>query len=132
MITTLLSLLFMGSMLPQEQQQQQDIMPTDTMREVVIFPDSLLPIERITRESLRQRKDIKVPSVSDILNRVSPTINDKIMHPFAFKQRKHERRKKKQQQVLEEYSRVKTFDELLREAYEQQLLEDSLQRLRRP
>lgn len=131
MITTLLSLLFMGSMLPQEQ-QEQDIMPTDTMREVVIFPDSLLPIERITRESLRQRKDIKVPSVSDILNRVSPTINDKIMHPFAFKQRKHERRKKKQQQVLDEYSRVKTFDELLREAYEQQILEDSLQRLRRP
>ncbi|MBR0274525.1 MAG: hypothetical protein IJQ59_10645 [Bacteroidaceae bacterium] len=132
MITTLLSLLFMGSMLPQEQQQEQDIIPTDTMREVVIFPDSLLPIERITRESLRQRKDIKVPSVSDILNRVSPTLNDKIMHPFAFKQRKHDRRKKKQQQTLEEYSRVKTFDELLREAYEQQMLEDSLLRIRKP
>ena len=131
MITTLLSLLFMGSMLPQEQ-KEQDTMPTDTLREVVIFPDSLLPIERITRESLRQRKDIKVPSVSDILNRVSPSLNDKIMHPFAFKQRKHDRRKKKQQQVLEEYSRVKTFDELLRDAYEQQMLEDSLQRIRKP
>jgi len=105
---------------------------TDTLREVVIFPDSLLPVERITRESLRQRKNIKVPSVSDIINRVSPELNDKIMHPFAFKQRKHERRLKKQQQVLEEYSRVKTFDELLREAYEQQLLEDSLQRIRKP
>lgn len=132
MITTLLSLLFMGSMLPQEQQQEQDMMPTDTMREVVIFPDSLLPVERIIRERQGQQKTIKVPSVSDILNRISPTLNDKIMHPFAFKQRKHERRKKQQQQVLEEYSRVKTFDELLREAYEQQLLEDSLQRLRRP
>lgn len=131
MITTLLTLLFMGSMLPQEP-QEQDMIPTDTMREVVIFPDSLLPIERITRESLRQRKDIKVPSVSDILNRVSPTLNDKIMHPFAFKQRKHDRRKKKQQQTLEEYSRVKTFDELLREAYEQQMLEDSLLRIRKP
>ena len=89
--------------------------PTDTLREIVIFPDSLLPVERIIRERQGQQKTIKVPSVSDILNRISPTLNDKIMHPFAFKQRKHDRRRKKHQQVLEEYSRVKTFDELLRE-----------------
>lgn len=131
MISTLLSLLFIGTMLPQEPQEPV-IIPTDTLREIVIFPDSLLPVERITRETLKQRKDIKVPSVSDILNRVSPELNDKIMHPFAIKQRKHERRKKRQQQVLDEYSRVKSFDELLREAYERQLLEDSLQRIKKP
>lgn len=106
--------------------------PTDTLREIVIFPDSLLPVERIIRERQGQQKTIKVPSVSDILNRISPTLNDKIMHPFAVKQRKHDRRRKKHQQVLEEYSRVKTFDELLREAYELQMLEDSLQRSRKP
>lgn len=131
MITTLLSLLFIGTTLPQEQ-QKDDMTPTDTLREIVIFPDSLLPVERIIRERQGQQKTIKVPSVSDILNRISPTLNDKIMHPFAFKQRKHDRRRKKHQQVLEEYSRVKTFDELLREAYELQMLEDSLQRSRKP
>ncbi len=131
MITTLLSLLFIGTTLPQEQ-QEDDMTPTDTLREIVIFPDSLLPVERIIRERQGQQKTIKVPSVSDILNRISPTLNDKIMHPFAFKQRKHDRRRKKHQQVLEEYSRVKTFDELLREAYELQMLEDSLQRSRKP
>ena len=131
MITTLLSLLFIGTTLPQEQ-QEDDMTPTDTLREIVIFPDSLLPVERIIRERQGQQKTIKVPSVSDILNRISPTLNDKIMHPFAFKQRKHDRRRKKHQRVLEEYSRVKTFDELLREAYELQMLEDSLQRSRKP
>ena len=131
MITTLLSLLFIGTTIPQEQ-QEDDMTPTDTLREIVIFPDSLLPVERIIRERQGQQKTIKVPSVSDILNRISPTLNDKIMHPFAFKQRKHDRRRKKHQQVLEEYSRVKTFDELLREAYELQMLEDSLQRSRKP
>ena len=69
------------------------------------------------------------PTLSDV---IGGKATDVIMHPFAFKQRKHDRRRKKHQQVLEEYSRVKTFDELLREAYELQMLEDSLQRSRKP
>ena len=128
MITLFLSLLMMTDTLDN---RQNDGMPVDTLKEVTIYPDSLLPIDYIIRESLGQQRAIRVPSVSDILERVSPGLNDKILHPFAFKQRKHERRKKKQIEVLEQYDRVKTFDELLREAYELQLREDSLARLRK-
>ena len=113
-----------------EQKPQDDGIPTDTLREVVIIPDSLLPVDRVIRESLGQEQVIKVPKVSDVLDKLSPGLTDKIMHPFAIKERKHERRKQRHIKVMEEYSRVKTFDELLRQAYEQQMIEDSLQRLR--
>ena len=113
-----------------ENRPQDDGIPTDTLREVIIIPDSLLPVDRVIRESLGQEQVIKVPKVSDVLDRLSPGLSDKIMHPFAIKERKRERRKQRHLKVMEEYSRVKTFDELLRDAYEQQLLEDSLQRLR--
>lgn len=113
-----------------ENRPQGDGIPTDTLREVIIIPDSLLPVDRVIRESLGQEQVIKVPKVSDVLDRLSPGLSDKIMHPFAIKERKRERRMQRHLKVMEEYSRVKTFDELLRDAYEQQILEDSLQRLR--
>ncbi len=113
-----------------ENRPQDDGIPTDTLREVIIIPDSLLPVDRVIRESLGQEQVIKVPKVSDVLDRLSPGLTDKVMHPFAIKERKHERRKQRHLKVMEEYSRVKTFDELLRDAYERQILEDSLQRLR--
>ena len=113
-----------------ENRPQDDGIPTDTLREVIIIPDSLLPVDRVIRESLGQEQVIKVPKVSDVLDRLSPGLSDKIMHPFAIKEPKRERRMQRHLKVMEEYSRVKTFDELLRDAYEQQILEDSLQRLR--
>ena len=113
-----------------ENRPKDDGIPTDTLREVIIIPDSLLPVDRVIRESLGQEQVIKVPKVSDVLDRLSPGLSDKIMHPFAIKERKRERRMQRHLKVMEEYSRVKTFDELLRDAYEQQILEDSLQRLR--
>ena len=113
-----------------ENRPQDDGIPTDTLREVIIIPDSLLPVDRVIRESLGQEQVIKVPKVSDVLDRLSPGLTDKVMHPFAIKERKHERRMQRHLKVMEEYSRVKTFDELLRDAYERQILEDSLQRLR--
>ena len=100
-----------------ENRPQDDGIPTDTLREVIIIPDSLLPVDRVIRESLGQEQVIKVPKVSDVLDRLSPGLSDKIMHPFAIKERKHERRKQRHLKVMEEYSRVKTFDELLRDAY---------------
>jgi hypothetical protein len=39
-----------------------------------------------------------------------------IMHPFAFKSRKEERRRRKAMQKLWEYEHIKTNNELLREA----------------
>lgn len=108
----------------------QDDLPADTLREVTVRPDSLLPVELIINERMGRKPKIGIPSVSDVLDRLSPGLNDKILHPFAVKQRKRERRKARSLKALEEYDRVKTFDELLREAYEQQMLEDSLQRVK--
>lgn len=128
MLTLLLSLVMMTDSLSNK--PVHDEMPEDTLQEIVIVPDSLLPVDHVIRENLNMRKNIRVPSVSDVLDRLSPGLSDKIMHPFAVKQRQHERRKKRHIKVMEEYNRVKTFDELIREAYEQQLLEDSLQKVR--
>ena len=52
---------------------------------------------------------------------------DKIMHPFAIKDRKRERKHARDRKILEEYEqlgRVKTFEELLDEAVRQQAIED--------
>ena len=56
---------------------------------------------------------MRVPSVSDIIGRKA---TDMIMHPLAFKQRKEERRRRKAIKKLEEFARIKTNNELLREA----------------
>ena len=63
-------------------------------------------------------------SLGDIIEKVAPGLQDKMLHPFAIKQRKSERRKKKMRQVLENYDRQKTFNELLDEAVKRQQMED--------
>ena len=110
-----------------ENRPQDDGIPTDTLREVVIIPDSLLPVDRVIRESLGQQQVIKVPKVSDVLDKLSPGLTDKIMHPFAVKDRKRDRKHARDRKILEEYEqlgRVKTFEELLDEAIRQQAIED--------
>ena len=98
----------------------------DTLREVIIDGDRDLPIEDAIRKSLQNEP--RQMSLGDVLERISPGLNDKILHPFAFKQRKKERHSRRWRQHLEDFDKVKTFDELLREAYERQMLEDSLAR----
>ena len=51
-------------------------------------------------------------------------LQDKMLHPFAMKQRKSERRKKKLSRALEQYDQAKTFNDLLDEAVKRQQLED--------
>jgi hypothetical protein len=49
------------------------------------------------------------------------------MHPFAFKDRKRDKKHARDRKILEEYEqlgRVKTFEELLDEAIRQQAIED--------
>ncbi len=41
-------------------------------------------------------------------------------HPFAVKQRRKERRRRRDQKILEQYDQVKTFNDLLREAIERE------------
>jgi hypothetical protein len=58
--------------------------------------------------------------LGDVIDKISPGLTDKIMHPFAFKDRKKARKHKRDKKVLEEFDRVKTFDELVREALERE------------
>ncbi len=130
-VTTLLVSLFFvagGDSLPQ--QAPFMVAHDDTLREVVVRPDSLLPIDKVLKETLKKNQQPRVPTISDLLEKIKPGLNDIIMYPTAFKERRKEKRMKKMLKTLNEYDRVRTFDELLREAYEQQLLEDSIAKLK--
>ena len=63
-------------------------------------------------------------SVSDV---IGSKLTDKIMHPFAFKERRREKKHARDRQILKEYEelgRVKSFEELLDEAIRKQAIED--------
>ena len=102
----------------------EDSMRTDTLREVTVRAGKTYHLSEM--EMSGTKNDIAAPpSLGGVLEKLSPGINDKILHPFAIKQRKQERRRKRVMKNLEDYDRVKTFDELLREAYEKQQMEDA-------
>ena len=88
----------------------------DTLCEVEVRPDSLLPMMKAIQSSLQRQGIQSPPSLGDILEKLSPGLNDKICHPFAIKQRRRERKHKRDRKALEHYDQVKTFDDLLREA----------------
>lgn len=116
-----------------------DTLRTDTLREVNIQGSQRLPVEYILDRSLmRIRDDVRrPPNLSDLLEKMSPGIKeraleplkDMILYPFAFKERRRERRRKRWMKALQKYDQIRTFDELLHEAYDRQMKEDSLRRL---
>jgi hypothetical protein len=109
---------------------QKDSMRTDTMREVVVYSPQGLPVNKALDRSLKRWKEgqVNIPSVGEMLEKLSPGINDKITHPFAIKDRKREKRRKQRLRSLEHFDQVKTFKDLLYEAYIQQMREDSIER----
>lgn len=130
MFTLIVSLFMVAGGDSLAHQWPYEIEDTDTLKEVVVRPDSLLSVDRVLKETLKKYKQPSVPTVSDLLEKIKPGLNDIIMHPTAFKQRKKERRTKRLLKTLNNYDRVRTFDELLRDAYEQQMREDSIARLK--
>lgn len=109
--------------------QAHDSLRTDTMREVTVRAGRVLNVDSFNLHGGNDvlKQPVPPPSFGDIIEKLIPEFNDKATHPFAVKQRKRERRHKRAMRALDNYDRVKTFDELLREAYERQMLEDSLQ-----
>ncbi len=105
--------------------QVVDSLKTDTLREVTV-DGGPSPVSKAIGRNIEawKKSQPKVKSLGDVLEKLSPGINDKITHPFAIKQRKMERRRKRTKQILKHYDQVKTFDELLRESIEQQKLEE--------
>ena len=126
MLYSLLAMLFMANdtvTAPRDSLAPQvaDSMRVDTLKEVTV-QGGRLPLEKAIDKNLQQKVPLRIPSLGEILEKVAPGINDKITHPFAIKQRKMERRKKRTRKILEHYDHVKTFDDLLREAIQREAL----------
>jgi len=105
---------------------QSDTTRVDTLRQVEVRGDSVLRVNEAIKNSIGKEKDGRIgyPSVSDVLG---PRITDRVMHPFAVKDRKREKKHARDRKILDEYEqigRVKTFEELLDEAIRQQAIED--------
>ena len=121
-LTLLLASLFFGVLYA----QTGDSVRIDTLREVEVRGDSVLRVNDAIRQQIGKEKEGRIgyPSVSDVLG---PRITDKIMHPFAVKDRKRDKKHARDRKILEEYEqlyRVKSFEELLDEAIRQQAIED--------
>ena len=113
------------------QSEKKDTLNPDTtlqgvkMREVVVTKDRRLPIF-VNPQTTPQAPRVK--SLSEIIGRKA---TDMILHPFAVKRRKEERRRKKVDKKLWEYDHIKTDNELLREALIKEGIDpDSLLRLK--
>ncbi len=103
-----------------------DSLRTDTLKEVVVDGkrNGKLPVmDAIDKRELIQPRHLPL---GEILEKVAPELQDKMLHPFAVKQRKRERHKKKMRKVLEHYNEVKSFHDLLEEAVKRQEMEDEL------
>ena len=107
---------------------ENDSLRVDTLREIEVRPDSMLRVNDAIRQSIGREKEGRIgyPSVSDV---IGAKVTDRIMHPFAVKERKREKKHARDRKILEEYdqiNRVKTFEELLDEAIRKQAIEDGL------
>ena len=103
-----------------------DSLLVDTLRQVDVHADSILRVNDVIRQTLEREKTARIGtlSVSDV---IGCTATDKILHPFAVKERKREKKHARDRKILEEYEklgRIKTFEELLDEAIRQQAIED--------
>jgi len=95
--------------------------PTDTLKEVqVIAPQSTAALEDAIRQSMARMGIPHTPNLGEVINKISPGLTDKILHPFAYKDRKKAKKHKRDKQALEEFDRVKSFDDLVREALERE------------
>lgn len=113
------------------QEQKKDTLNPDTtlqgvkMKEVIVTKDRRLPI------FVNPQTGPNVPHVKSFGEIIGRKATDMIMHPFAVKRRKEERRRKKIDKKLWEYDHIKTDNELLREALIKEGIDpDSLLHLR--
>ena len=102
----------------------------DTLRQVIVRGETKSPLERAIESSLARQQQPSTPSLGDVLEKLSPGLNDKMLHPFAVKQRKRERKHKRDRRILDEYDHIITFQDLLDAAVQRQQLEDKAEHQR--
>lgn len=119
MISFLFSALMLATLpddtIPQTHEQ------TDTLKEVeVVAPTSTAGLRDAIRQSMERMGVPRTPNLGEVIDKISPGLTDKILHPFAFKDRKRARKHQRDKKILEEFDKVKTFDDLVREALERE------------
>lgn len=110
------------------QMEARDSLSVDTLREVTVRAGRVLNVDSMQLHGGNDvlKQPLPPPTVGDVIEKLLPGFNDKATHPFAIRQRKRERRHKRAMRALDNYDKVKSFDDLLRESYKRQMLEDSL------
>ena len=97
---------------------------TDTLGEISIEAEKGLRVVDVLNKSLKTDPNTpKQKSVSDILG---SRATDYIMHPFAWKERKKEKKLKKDKESILKLDAAKTYEDELTEAIYRQLREDSI------
>jgi hypothetical protein len=106
---------------PKDTLKQEVTAPGRDLKEVeVVAPGPTSGLEDALRQSLERMGIRNSITVSTLLDKIKPGLSDYVMHPFAFKDRKRAKKRKKVQQILNDFDRTKTFDELVREALERE------------
>ncbi|MCF0198312.1 MAG: hypothetical protein HUK02_03170 [Bacteroidaceae bacterium] len=91
--------------------ERDSIAMSDTLRTVEVTRNGGLPIS--VSPFWKQAMLMGSKRFSDY---IPETVTDKIMHPFAIKDRKRERHARKMRRILRDYDLLKTPNEVLKEA----------------
>ena len=80
-------------------------MRVDTLRQVEVRADSQLRVNDAIRQTLERERAARIGtmSVSDV---IGSKLTDKIMHPFAVKERRREKKHARDRQILKEYEEL--------------------------
>jgi hypothetical protein len=95
----------------------------DTLRELEVGGQKRLRVLDVLEETRKKQK--KQPGQKSISDVIGGKATDYIMHPFAIKERRKEKRNKKAMEALEKLD-ARTYEDELTDAINRQLMEDSI------
>ena len=100
------------------------VVVNDTLQEITVKAKKELPVADAIGKSLGNAPtQPRSKGISDI---IGAKANDYIMHPFAWKERRKEKKKKRTQQAIKKLEAVKSSEDELTDAINRQLREDSI------
>lgn len=104
--------------------QDTSVAYTDTLGEISVQAKKGLAVKDAIDKSLNNGiTQPRQKSISDIIGKKA---TDYIMHPFAWKERKKEKKHKKDREAIIKLDAAKTYEDELTEAIMRQLREDSI------
>mgnify|MGYP003537954901 FL=1 len=95
----------------------------DTLKELEVGGQKRLRVLDVLEETRKKQK--KQPGQKSISDVIGGKATDYIMHPFAIKERRKEKRNKKAMDALEKLD-ARTYEDELTDAINRQLMEDSI------